>query len=162
MNHCLIFPFIQLAQQQQQQPTAPVVPGPGAVPTAPGLDALRGNPQLSAVRELVSRNPALIQPVIQQIAQSNPQLAQLLASNPESLLDILNDGLDSGVGDDGEALPPGAQIVNVTVEERAAIERVSFLTTVLPFPDLPHSWRLLAFPDRQLLRRILFVERMKS
>jgi UV excision repair protein RAD23 len=152
-----------LAQQQQQQPTAPVVPGPGAVPTAPGLDALRGNPQLSAVRELVSRNPALIQPVIQQIAQSNPQLAQLLASNPESLLDILNEGLETGVGDDGEALPPGAQIVNVTVEERAAIERVSSpITILLPFPDFPHSWRLLAFPDRQLLRRILYVERMKS
>ena len=162
MNRCLIFHFIQLAQQQQQQPAAPVIPGSGAVPTAPGLDALRANPQLSAVRELVSRNPALIQPVIQQIAQSNPQLAQLLASNPESLLDILNEGLDPGVGDDGEAIPPGAQVVNVTVEERAAIERVSFPITTLPSPDLPHSWRLLAFPDRQLLRRILYVERMKN
>lgn len=73
--------------------------------------------------------------MIQQIAQNNPQLAQLLASNPESLLDILNEGLDPGVGDDGDALPPGAQIVNVTVEERAAIERVSYLIITLPFPD---------------------------
>lgn len=133
MNCCLIFHSIQLAQQQQQQPAAPVIPGSGAAPAAPGLDALRGNPQLSAVRDLVARNPALIQPMIQQIAQSNPQLAQLLATHPESLLDILNEGIETGVGDDGEPIPPGAHVVNVTVEERAAIERVRLRSYMLRY-----------------------------
>jgi UV excision repair protein RAD23 len=50
-----------------------------------------------------------------------------LASNPDELLNhLLN------AGDDDEPIPPGAQVVNVTAEERAAIERVSFL------PYLPH------------------------
>jgi UV excision repair protein RAD23 len=124
MNCCLIFHFIQLAQQQQQ-PTPSVAPGLGglgATPAAPGLDALRADPRLNAIRELASQNPALLQPVLQQIMQNNPQLAQTLASNPDELLNhLLN------AGDDDEPIPPGAQVVNVTAEERAAIERVSFL-----------------------------------
>jgi hypothetical protein len=97
--------------------------------------------------------------VIQQLAQSNPQLAEALASDPASLLDLLSEG----VGDDGEPIPPGAQVVNVTPEERAAIERVSFLPNLLlTSAELPHSWRLWAFPDRLPLRRILHVIRMKN
>ncbi len=67
--------------------------------------------------------------MIQQLAQNNPQLAQALASNPNALLDLLG---SPEVGDDGEPIPPGAHVVNVTPEERAAIERVSFL------PYVPH------------------------
>ena len=61
--------------------------------------------------------------MIQQLAQSNPQLAQVLAQNPEALLDLLG---DPGVGDDGEPIPPGAQVLSVTPEERDAIERVGY------------------------------------
>ena len=125
MHCCLISHFIQLAQQQQQQPTAPVAPALGASPAASGLDAhgLRADPRLAALRELAGQNPALLQPVIQQLAQNNPQLAQALASDPNALLDLLGGGAE---GEDGEPIPPGAQVVNVTPEERAAIERVSF------------------------------------
>jgi len=120
-----------LAQQQQaggggSNPLAGLR-GPGTAGAAGGggLDNLRGNPNLGAVRELVAQNPALIQPVIQQLAQNNPQLAELLAQNPEALFNLLNEGMD--MDDDGEGpIPPGAQVINVTPEERAAIERVSF------------------------------------
>lgn len=122
------FHFIQLAQQQQQQPTATIPPALGASPAAAGLDphGLRADPRLAALRELAGQNPALLQPVIQQLAQNNPQLAQALASDPNALLDLLGGG-GLGEGDDGEPIPPGAHVVNVTPEERAAIERVSFL-----------------------------------
>ncbi len=92
----------------------------GGAGNPPSLDALRGNPQIDGFRQLISQNPALLQPMIQQLAQGNPQLAQALASNPEALLGLLGDM----TGDDGEPIPPGAQVVNVTPEERAAIERV--------------------------------------
>jgi UV excision repair protein RAD23 len=131
--HCgLISHSIQLAQQQQQQPTAPIPQALGASPAASGLDAhgLRADPRLAALRELAGQNPALLQPVIQQLAQNNPQLAQALASDPNALLDLLGGG---EVGEDGEPIPPGAHVVNVTPEERAAIERVSVL------PYLHHS-----------------------
>ena len=74
------------------------------------------------LRELVRQNHALLQPMIQQLAASNPQLAQSLASNPEELLNIL-----AGAGEDGEEGEglPGVQVVNITAEEQAAIERVS-------------------------------------
>ena len=129
MHCCLISHPIQLAQQQQQQPTAPVAPALGASPAASGLDAhgLRADPRLAALRELAGQNPALLQPVIQQLAQNNPQLAQALASDPNALLDLLG----GAEGDDGESIPPGAHVVNVTPEERAAIERVSFLSYLL-------------------------------
>jgi XPC-binding domain len=98
--------------------------------------------------------------MIQQLAQTNPQLAAALASDPASLLQLLGEG---EVGDDGEPIPPGAHVVNVTPEERAAIERVLFSPNLLlKSPDLPHSWRPWAFPDRLPLRRILHVIKMKS
>ena len=114
----LIFRLLQLAQQQQQQHQQPTgTPGLGAAPAAPGLDALLSDPRFNALRELASQNPALLQPVIQQLAQSNPQLAQVLQSNPEALLDILGGG-----GGGGE----GSHVLDVTPEEHAAIQRVGF------------------------------------
>ena len=98
-----------------------------------------GLPSIDTLRELATRNPALLQPVIQQLAQSNPQLAQALAADPGALLDLLNAGSGED-GEDGEAIPPGAHVVNVTVEERAAIERVCHLPNIssVPCPDTSH------------------------
>lgn len=68
--------------------------------------------------------------MVQQIAQSNPQLAQYLEQNPEALLQLLGslggEGAFDEEGGEGElgALPPGAQVIQVTPEDRAAIERV--------------------------------------
>ena len=75
------------------------------------------------------QNPALLQPMIQQIAQSNPNLAQYLEQNPEALLQFLGaiggeGGFEEGEGGEGGAIPPGAHVLQVTPEERAAIERV--------------------------------------
>ena len=82
------------------------------------------------IREVLTQNPALLQPMIQQLAQNNPHLAQVLAQNPEALLDLLEGGEE---GDDGQPIPPGAQVVNVTPEEHAAIERVHHLPNYYQF-----------------------------
>jgi UV excision repair protein RAD23 len=75
----------------------------------------------------MAQNPNMIQPLIQQLAASNPQLAQMFAQNPEALLQLLggNEGEFEGEGEGGEQVPPGAHVVHVSEEERAAIERVS-------------------------------------
>jgi len=62
----------------------------------------------------------MLEPILQQLGAGNPQLAQMITSNPEQFLQLLAED------DEGDAaLPPGAQTISVTEEEREAIERVS-------------------------------------
>lgn len=64
----------------------------------------------------------MLEPILQQLGAGNPQLAQLIASNPDQFLQLLGEDADDDV-----PLPPGAQAISVTEEERDAIERVSIL-----------------------------------
>lgn len=62
----------------------------------------------------------MLEPILQQLGAGNPVLAQRIASHPDEFLQLL--GEDGG--DDDVPLPPGAQAISVTEEERDAIERV--------------------------------------
>jgi UV excision repair protein RAD23 len=113
-----------LAQQQQQhQQPGYGASGPGGLAGAgigPNPGALRGgDARVQGIRELLTHNPALIQPMIQQLTEENPELAQLLADNPAGLLSMLGPGGMEG-GEGGDRMP---QVINVTPEESAAIER---------------------------------------
>jgi UV excision repair protein RAD23 len=61
----------------------------------------------------------MLEPILQQVGAGNPQLAQLIASRPEEFLELLAEDQDEDA-----ALPPGAQAIQVTEEEREAIERL--------------------------------------
>ena len=58
--------------------------------------------------------------LLQQVAAGNPQLAAIISQNPEQFMQLLAED-----GDEDVQLPPGAQQISVTEEEREAIERVS-------------------------------------
>jgi len=74
----------------------------------------------------MAQNPDNVQPLIQQLAAQNPQIAQVLGQNPEALMQLL--GVEFGNVDmEGQPIPPGAQVVSVTEEERAAIQRLEAL-----------------------------------
>lgn len=108
-----------MAQQQQQA-------GVSGPVTHPNLEALRDNSQIQQLREQVAQNPALLQYLIHQLGSQNPSIAQMLADNPEALLQHL--GIEHDVADsDDSPIPPGAQVVSVTEEERAAIQRASII-----------------------------------
>lgn len=62
----------------------------------------------------------MLEPILQQVGAGNPQLARLIGENPDQFLQLLSE--DTG---DDTPLPPGAQEISVTEEEREAIERVS-------------------------------------
>lgn len=62
----------------------------------------------------------MLEPILQQVGAGNPQLAQLIGQHPEQFLQLLSED-----GDNDSPLPPGAQAIQVTEEERDAIERVS-------------------------------------
>lgn len=78
----------------------------------------------------MQQNPALIQPVLQQLAAQNPQLAAAFANNPEALAHIL--GMEGDFEGEEGGVPEGATVIHVTEEESAAIQRVSTAA----------SWRL--------------------
>eukprot|EP00919_Chromeraceae_sp_WS-2016_P002416 GHVR01005852.1.p3 GENE.GHVR01005852.1~~GHVR01005852.1.p3 ORF type:complete len:102 (+),score=11.08 GHVR01005852.1:1858-2163(+) len=48
------------------------------------LAGLVNNPQFVQIRNLIRSNPAALQPVLQQIAQTSPQLYNLISQNPEA------------------------------------------------------------------------------
>ncbi|KAK0504862.1 hypothetical protein EDD18DRAFT_1398321 [Armillaria luteobubalina] len=119
--------LFQLAQQQQQAAAGGGVGGQGGAPGGQlDLAALQNSPQLQQLREHIAHNPNLIQPLIHQLATSNPALAQLLVQNPEALMQLLGVGEGDFDGEEGD-IPPGAHVVSVTEEERAAIQRLEAL-----------------------------------
>ena len=102
---------------------------PGADTGAPGaagglnnLDFLRNNPQFQQLRQIVQTQPRMLEPILQQVGAGNPQLAQLIGQHPDQFLQLLSEDADEDA-----PLPPGAQAVSVTEDEREAIERVSLV-----------------------------------
>ncbi|PSS22446.1 hypothetical protein M430DRAFT_26925 [Amorphotheca resinae ATCC 22711] len=83
------------------------------------LDFLRNNPQFQQLRQVVQQNPQMLEPILQQVGAGNPQLAALIGQHPEQFLQLLSED-----GDNDAPLPPGAQAISVTEEEREAIERL--------------------------------------
>ncbi|KAK4070211.1 uncharacterized protein Triagg1_6632 [Trichoderma aggressivum f. europaeum] len=83
------------------------------------LDFLRNSPQFQQLRQVVQQSPQMLEPILQQLGAGNPQLAQLIASNPDQFLQLLGEDAEDDV-----PLPPGAQAISVTEEERDAIERL--------------------------------------
>ena len=115
---------MQLAQQQQQQSGGGASAGNAPI-GGQQLDiaALRNHPQIAQLREELASNPENIQPLIQQLARENPQMAQAIARSPEALMQLLGVPLDED--EEGGQLPPGVHTISVTPEEREAIARVS-------------------------------------
>ena len=62
----------------------------------------------------------MLEPILQQVGAGNPQLAGLIGENPDQFLQLLAEDTEGDT-----PLPPGAQEISVTEDERAAIERVS-------------------------------------
>ncbi|KAI1777739.1 UV excision repair protein Rad23 [Hypoxylon cercidicola] len=87
--------------------------------TLGNLDWLRNNAQFQQLRQVVQQQPQMLEPILQQLGAGNPQLAQLISQHPEQFLNLLGEA-----GDDDAPLPPGAQTIAVTEEERDAIERL--------------------------------------
>ncbi|KAK9375288.1 XPC-binding domain-containing protein [Lipomyces chichibuensis] len=106
--------FEAAAQATQQRQT----PSDQAASSA-NLDFLRNSAQFQQLRDLIRQQPQFLEPILQQVAQSNPQLAALIQSNPEEFVRLLTEGAEDEPG-------RGYQI-EVTPEESAAIDRLCSL-----------------------------------
>ncbi|KAL9558711.1 hypothetical protein MBANPS3_000758 [Mucor bainieri] len=103
----------QAQQQQQQQQSA------GGNTDFSGL---RNTPHFQQIRQLVQSNPALLQPLLQQLGQSNPELLRSINADPNGFLQALLEGAE-----DEEGAPPGSSMIQVTQEEKDAIDRLMAL-----------------------------------
>ncbi|CAI4217587.1 unnamed protein product [Parascedosporium putredinis] len=72
-------------------------PAAGAQQGFGNLDFLRNNPQFQQLRQVVQQQPQMLEPILEQLGED---------------------------ADDDAPLPPGAQAISVTEEERDAIERL--------------------------------------
>ncbi|KAK3827683.1 MAG: UV excision repair protein RAD23 [Benniella sp.] len=92
------------------------------------LAFLRDQPQFQQIRDMVQSNPELLQPLLFQLGQSNPQMLQLINQNQQAFLQLLNEGYeDPQEGGNPDQLPPGVNAIYVTQEEREAIQRLESL-----------------------------------
>jgi UV excision repair protein RAD23 len=83
-----------------------------------------GNPaMLAQLRQLVQQNPAALNPLVQALAQSNPQLASAMAEDPEGVLNLLAAGAAGGEEGEESMTLPGMDELNP--EDRTAVEQVS-------------------------------------
>jgi UV excision repair protein RAD23 len=130
----------QPQQPQQQQQT-------GAPSDLGGLAALMQQfPQFNQLRAAIQSNPHLLTPIMQRLAQSNPELVAVINQNPEEFIRLLNEpvqmpqqqqqqqGAFGGFGgmgfggmpqqqqQQGMRPPPGT--IMVTPQEKEAIDRL--------------------------------------
>ncbi|EWC47807.1 hypothetical protein DRE_03007 [Drechslerella stenobrocha 248] len=93
------------------------------------LDFLRNNPQFQQLRRVVQNNPQMLEPILQQVGNGNPQLAALISQNPEGFLRLLGEDIE-GEDDLGDMLGaagaggPATMSIPVTEAERDAIDRL--------------------------------------
>jgi UV excision repair protein RAD23 len=74
---------------------------PGAIPN---MDFLRNSPHFQHLRQLVQQQPAMLEPILQQVADGNPQLAQMIGQNQEQFLQLLSEVSDTYYTCDGTEL----------------------------------------------------------
>lgn len=99
------------APPPQAQPAAEGAQGQGAALGGQhlGVDQLRllfNHPQFAQIRQIIRQNPQALQPILAQIAQSSPQLYNLISQHPEEFEQIIMEGDDEGGQEGGEGAAP--------------------------------------------------------
>lgn len=84
--------LFEAAAQQGQGGRGAAGAGAGAGGGAnPSMDFLRNSPHFQHLRQLVQQQPAMLEPILQQVADGNPQLAQMIGQNQEQFLSLLSE-----------------------------------------------------------------------
>ncbi|KAG2223450.1 hypothetical protein INT45_001198 [Circinella minor] len=109
-------------QAQQQQPRG----GGGGGGEGVDFSQLRNTPHFQQLRQLVQSNPAMLQPLLQQLGAANPELLRQINADPQSFFQMLMEGVDDTEGGQGD-VPQGSQVIQVTQEEKEAIDRLEGL-----------------------------------
>ncbi|XP_013389921.1 UV excision repair protein RAD23 homolog B [Lingula anatina] len=112
---------------------------PTGTGSAEDLSFLRNQPQFTQMRNLVQQNPQLLHVLLEQIGRTNPQLLQVISQNQAQFVQMLNEPVEAGgspvmpgvQGAGGQGQGPAPGVVQVTPQEKEAIERLK----ALGFPE---------------------------
>lgn len=64
----------------------------------PNIDFLRNSPHFQQLRQFVQQQPAMLEPILQQLAEGNPGLAQMISQNPDTFLQLLAEVRSKSLG----------------------------------------------------------------
>jgi len=100
------------------------------------LDFLRNQESFGQMREMIRRNPDMLNAALQQLGQSNPQLLQVISQNQEAFIRMINesDETPSGTvptGGTGGGLTNMQGTIQVSQQDKEAIDRLK----ALGFPE---------------------------
>lgn len=114
----------EVSEQAQPENVAPATesePQPSEQTGESPFEPLRQIPQFDEIRQMILSQPQMLEPMLAQLAQTNPEMLQIIAQNPEGFLRWL-----AMAGGEGGA-PPGTTVIRLTDEENQAIERLTGL-----------------------------------
>lgn len=124
---------------------APAADAAAAAPATGGggagsLGFLRNQPQFHQMRQLLRRDPTMLQAVMQQLGQSNPELLQLIQANQDAFIRLINEPDDAapaggegggGGGGSGGMSEDMPGVISVSQQDKEAIDRLK----ALGFPE---------------------------
>lgn len=76
------------------------------------LEALRNHPQFNSLRQLVQSNPSMLQAVLTQIGQQQPELLQAINANQAAFLQMMNEPISDSTPPSRPTEPPRANPAN--------------------------------------------------
>lgn len=96
------------------------------------LDFLRSQPQFQQLRDILKTDASALQPILEQIKQTNPDLYELINSNRDAFMRLINDpssGPSGPPAPSGSSGPPGPgpHQISVTSSDMQAITRLKDL-----------------------------------
>lgn len=108
----------------------------GALGGGPGFEALeqlRNSPQFEQLAQVIASNPQLLAQMLPALQQSHPEVVQAITQNPQAFIAMLQGMSQQGAagggmpGAGGGGAPGGQQVIRLTPEESAAIQRLEAL-----------------------------------
>ena len=97
---------------------------------------LRNQEEFQQMKRLLQQNPGMLNALLQNIGQSNPELLQIISQNQEAFIRMINESDDpasGGSGGRGGGRPAASGeehlgesgVIQVSPQDKEAIERVS-------------------------------------
>lgn len=109
----------QAAQQRAAAGAGAGGAGAGGISADNPLAGLAANPQFQEMRAMLAAQPEMIPMLLQHLAQSQPELAQLIQQNPEALAELLGGAGAAGAAGGAGRGQPGQRTIQITMEEKS-------------------------------------------